>query len=204
MSRTARNFVLALVLVIVVVVAGYGVHHRTTTTTTTTVATTTTTTTTTSTTTTVPTSTTTAPASLTTCRGSQFAGTNVGSQGAAGTGYDTMTLTKTSPGTCVVDGYPLITLLDAQGAPISGFSVAGATDLPAPANGPPVALTISAGQRVGVELRYSDIPIGNAACPTVSQVDVRFVAGDQAVPVTFTYPIQPCEGNLAVSPFYRG
>ena len=202
MSRTARNFVLALVLVIVVVVAGYGIGHRSPTTTTTTTTTTTPPTTT----TTAPHApTTTTPASLTTCRGSQFTGTNVGSQGAAGTGYDIMTLTKTSPGTCVVDGYPIVSLLNAKGAVITGFNVTGATDFPeGPAHGAPAAHTITTGQKVDVQIRYSDIPVGTAVCPSVSQVDVQFVTGDQTVPVIFTYPIQPCGGDLAVSPFYPG
>ena len=201
MSRTARNLVLALVLVLVVIGAGYGIGRRGTTTTTTTSTTSPSTTT-----TTAPHApTTTTPASLTTCRGSQFTGTNVGSQGAAGTGYDTMTLTKTSPGTCVVDGYPIVTLLNAKGAVITGFNVTGATDFPeGPARGAPSAHTVATGQKVDVQLRYSDIPVGNATCPSVSQVDLQFVTGDQTVPISFTYPIEPCEGNLAVSPFYPG
>lgn len=203
MSRTARNLVLALVLVIVVVAAGYGIGHHTTTTTTTTTTTSTTTPTTTTTAPHAPTTTT--PVSLTTCRGSQFTGTNVGSEGAAGTGYDIMTLTKTSTGTCVVDGYPIVTLLDAKGAVITGFNVTGATDFPeGPARGAPSAHTITTGQKVDVQLRYSDIPVGNATCPSVSQIDLQFVTGDQPVSISLSYPIQPCEGNLAVSPFYPG
>ena len=203
MSRTARNLVLALVLVLVAIGAGYGMGHRATTTTSTTSTTTTAPPATT--TTTPPATTTTTPASLTTCRGAQFSGTNVGSQGAAGTGYDTMILTKTSPGTCVVDGYPLITLLNAKGAVITGISVAGATDFPAgPARGAPSAHTVAAGQKVDVQLRYSDIPVGSATCPSVAQVDIQFVSGDRTVPISFTYPIEPCGGNVAVSPFYPG
>ncbi|MBW4030343.1 MAG: DUF4232 domain-containing protein, partial [Acidobacteria bacterium] len=186
--------VLALVLVIIVVAAGYGVGHRRVATATTT--TTTTTTSTSTTTTTVPSKpTTTTPVSLTTCRGTQFSGTNVGSAGAAGTGYDIMTLTKTSPGSCVVDGFPIVSLLGAKGAVITGFNVTGATDFPAgPARGAPSPHTITTGQKVDVQIRYSDIPVGTATCPSVSQVDVQFVAGDQTVPVSFPYPIQPCVG----------
>lgn len=203
MSRTARNFVLALILVMVAVVAGYGVGHRRASTTTTTTSTTTPAPTTS--TTTPRSTTTTTGASLTTCRGSQFTGTNVGSQGAAGTGYDIMTLTKTSPGTCVVDGYPIISLLNAKGAVITGLNVTGAADFPeGPARGAPTAHTVATGQKIDVQIRYSDIPVGTAACPSVSQVDVQFTSGDQTIPVSFTYPIQPCGGNLAVSPFYPG
>lgn len=206
MSRVARNFVLALVLVVVAVVVGSRIgHHRTSTPTTSTIVTTTTSTTVTTTTTTVPTSTTTVPASLTTCRGSQFTGTNVGSEGAAGTGYDIMTLTKTSPGSCVVDGYPIVSFLGAKGVVITGLSVRDAIDFPiGAAQGPPRAHTIAAGQKVGLQVRYADIPVGTATCPSVTQINVQFVAGDQSVPVNIVYPIAPCGGALAVSAFYRG
>jgi hypothetical protein len=208
-SRVARNFILALVLVVVAVVVGSRIGHRRTSTPTTTtspvVTSTTVATSTTVTTSTVPTSTTTVTASLTTCRGSQFTGTNVGSEGAAGTGYDIMTLTKTSPGSCVVDGYPIVSFLGAKGVVVTGLSVRDATDFPiGAAQGPPRAHTIVTGQKVGLQVRYADIPVGTATCPSVSQINVQFVAGDQSVPVKIAYPIAPCGGALAVSAFYRG
>ena len=200
MNRVLRNFILALVLVVVAFSAGRYFIHRTTPASTTSTTTSTTTTTT----TTVPTSTTTATASLTTCRGSGFSGTNVGSEGAAGTGFDIMNLTKVTAGTCVIDGYPLVTLQEAKGVVESVKNLSGTTNFPtSPANVGPRAYTITAGEKISVELRYSDIAVGAETCPSIVQIDIRFVTNDTSVPVTFPYPISPCvlEG-VGVSAFY--
>jgi len=200
-SRVTRNLLLAIALVVIGTVAGYAAGHRTSSTTTTsttssTVATTSTT---------AVSSTTTTTASLTTCRGSAFTGANVGSEGAAGTGYDVMTLTKVSSGSCVIDGYPIVSFLGAKAVVVTGLSVTDATDFPAgPARGAPRAYTVTPGAKVDLQLRYSDIPVGTQACPSVDQVNVQFVAGDTSVPVSFPYPISPCGGTLWVSPFYPG
>jgi len=199
-SRSARNLLLAVALVVVGTVAGYAAGHHTpstTTTSTTTVATT-------STSAPASTTTTTAP-SLTTCRGSDFSGANVGSEGAAGTGYDIMSLTKVSTGSCVVDGYAIVSFLAAKGVVVTGLSVVDSTDFPAgPAHGAPGAHTVVTGGKVDLQLRYSDIPVGTTTCPTVAQVNVQMVAGDTSIPVSFPYPISPCGGQLSLSPLYPG
>jgi len=198
-SRSLRNLLLALLLV-VIVIATAGRHYWTTSSTTTTSTTTTSTTTT----SVVSSSTSTTLANVTSCRGSQFTGVNVGSQGAAGTGYDTMTLTKVAGTSCVIDGYPLVTMQSAQGTVVSS-QIQDATDFPAgPASGAPVAHTIVVGQKIDVQLRYADQPVGTQVCPSVQHVDVQFVAGDASVPVTFAYPITVCGSTVSVSPFYPG
>jgi hypothetical protein len=199
-TRTVRNLLLALLLIVVVIVAGRTHLFRTTptTTTSTTVVSTTTTTASTSSTTT------TTSASLTTCRGSGFTGSNVGSEGAAGTGYDVITLTKVSAGTCVVDGYPLITLQGAHGVVESSFSFSDSTNFPAaPANAGASAHTVNTGDAIDIQFRYSDVPTGTQVCPSIVQVNVQFVAGDTSVPVSVPYPISPCPGGpIGVSAFY--
>ena len=200
MSRTLRTALIA-VAVVVAFTAGRELSHHTTTTTSTTSTSTTSTSTTTS---TIPSNTTTSTASLTTCRGSQFTGANLGSQGAAGTGYDVMTLTNTGAVSCVIDGYPLVTLQEAKGVVESVSKMSDSTDFPAsPANLPPSSHTVGVGQQVSIELRYSDVPVGVETCPAIVQVSVRFIDNDTSVPVAFPYPISPCvlEG-IAVSPFY--
>lgn len=202
MRRSLRNLILAVLLVVVGLTVGRVYAHRTVTTTTTTTTTTTVPATSSTTTTTPSSSTTSTPASLTTCRGSQFTGSNVGSQGATGTGYDVMTLTKVSGGPCVVDGYPLVTLLNAQGA-LRGMTMSNSTNFPTPlANVAPVAHRVLTGQQVDVQLRYFDVPSGTQACVSVSQVNLQFVAGDTPVRVDFAYPIAPCPGTVGVSGFY--
>ena len=127
--------------------------------------------------------TTTVPAYTTTCRGKDFTGENVGSQGAAGTGYDIMTLTKVTPGTCVVDGYPILSFQDTQGALETGLGFDDSTNFPAPANAGATTYSVTDGSRV----------------------DVQFVLGDTSVPVRFPYPISPCASSpIGVSAFYPG
>ncbi len=202
MSRTLRTALIA-IAVVVAFTEGRELSHHTTTTTSTT-STTTTSTTSTTTTSTIPSNTTTSTASLTTCRGSQFSGANVGSQGAVGTGYDVMTLTNTAAGSCVIDGYPLVTLQEAHGVVESVSKMSDSTNFPSsPANLPPSPHTIGVGQQISIELRYSDVPVGVETCPAIVQVSVRFIQNDTSVPVTFPNPISPCvlEG-IAVSPLY--
>ena len=126
----------------------------------------------------------------------------MGSQGAAGTAYDVMTLTKVGGNSCVVDGYPLLTLLNDKGA-VSAVAVSASTNFPArPANASPVAHTIVTGQKIDIQLRYVDVASNSQACASVSRVSVQFVSGDTPVVVPFAFPISPCQGAVGVSGFY--
>ena len=200
MRRSQRNLILAVLLVVVALTVGRYIVQRpvTSSTSSTTIAAPSTSTTTTS----PPSTTTTTAASLTTCRGSQFTGANIGSQGAAGTGYDVMSLTKVSGNSCVIDGYPIVTLFNSKGA-LTGFTLSNSTNfLSAPANAAPAAHTVLTGQKIEVQLRYADIAVGTQACASVSRANVQFVAGDTPVSVTFAYPISPCQSPIGVSGFY--
>lgn len=199
MRRSQRNLILAVLLVVVALTVGRYIVQRPVTPST---SSTTITAPSTSTTTTSPPSTTTTVASLTTCRGSQFTGANIGSQGAAGTGYDVMSLTKVSGNSCVIDGYPIVTLFNSKGA-LTGFTLSNSTNfLSAPANAAPAAHTVLTGQKIEVQLRYADIAAGTQACASVSRANVQFVAGDTPVSITFAYPISPCQSAIGVSGFY--
>ena len=113
-----------------------------------------------------------------------------------------MSLTKVSGNSCVVDGYPIVTLMNAKG-PLSGFVPSNSTNFPsAPANAAPVAYTVQSGQKIEVQLRYANVAAGAQACTSVSQVHVQFVAGDRPVSVSFAYPISPCASAVGVSGFY--
>lgn len=204
MNRALRAVLIVVVLVVVVTV-GRHVFHKTTTATSTSTTTSPTSTTTTpsNTSTSAPTTSTTTAASLTTCRGTDFSGANLGSQGAAGTGYDTMTLTRITPGSCVVDSYPIITLESAKGVVVSNYATSDATNFPGAANGGAKMHTVNAGQKISLQVRYRDEPVGTEACTNIAQVNVQFVAGDTSVPIAFPFPITPCLGEgIAVSPFY--
>jgi uncharacterized protein DUF4232 len=178
----------------------------------------TTTTTTTSTTTTTAQSTTTTTSTLasSTCSGSSFSGAYNEGQGAAGTVYASVTLTKTTPGTCTVDGWPIITLQDKLGGlltvtpidvPKAGngfqFLTGTASDLTSAANRAPSLVTLAQNQSVTFALAYSDVAVGTAACGNGVTMSVQFAANGATVGLTPPSPIQPCDnGQIWLSPFY--
>ena len=148
---------------------------------------TTTTTTTTSTTTTIASSTTTSLASLTTCQGRDFKGVYDEGEGAAGTIVASVTLSKQTPGSCVVDGYPTLTLQDETGAVFS--STTSTTS--------PIQFPVAAANRPASKIAVTE---GGASAVTIS---VQFQRNGSTTPVTPGYPIQPCNAaTIWVSPFY--
>ncbi len=179
-------------------------HHTTTTTTTsTTIAHVTTTT--------SPTtgSTTTSTLAGTACQGSGFSGVYNEGQGAAGTVYASVTLTKTSPGTCTETGWPVIALQDKAGAllPVNLVNVpsaGNALQFSAPkANHAPTQLVLHQGSVTNFSLAYSSVATANTTCDNALTLNIQFVSGGSTVPVTAPYPVQPCDnGKIWVSPFY--
>jgi hypothetical protein len=175
--------------------------NSTTTTTTTTLAPVTTTT--------VVTTTTTSNASATTCQGSAFTGLFNQGEGAAGTVYASVTLTKDSAGTCTIKGWPILTLQDKTGAvlPLNLVDQDGTNNViqfaTAKANEPPVVLTMVNGSATTFSLAYSSVQTANTACDNAVTVSVQFASGGATVPVTPASPVQPCDsGKIWVSPFY--
>ncbi len=169
--------------------------------------TTTSTTTTSSTTTSSTTSTTLASAN---CVASDFSGAYNEGEGAAGTIYASVTLTKTTPGTCTLKGWPILTLQDRLGAVLksTGVDVPSSTSgfqflTPSQANVAPKTLTLSLNGTTTFSLAYSDVQSGTTACESAVTISVQFVAGGAALPVTPTYAVQPCNnGQIWLSPFY--
>jgi hypothetical protein len=179
-------------------------HTTTTTTTTTTLAHVTTTTTSTSSSTT-----TTSTITAATCQGSAFNGLYNEGEGAAGTVYASVTLTKTSPGTCVETGWPIITLQDKAGAllPVNLVNVpsaGNALSFSAPkANRAPSQLVLHQGSVTNFSLAYSSVATANTQCDNALTLNIQFAAGGSTVPITAPYPVQPCDnGKIWVSPFY--
>jgi hypothetical protein len=154
-------------------------------------------------------STTTTSLAATTCLASDFSGVYNEGEGAAGTIYASVTLTKTTGPSCTLIGWPIITLSDRLGAVLKSSAV----DVPssgndfqfssARANEKPSALTLGANSTTTFSLAYSDVPTGNTACESAVTVSVQFVAGGASVAVTPQYAVQPCnDGQLWLSPFY--
>jgi hypothetical protein len=171
-------------------------------------STTTTTTTTTASTTTSSTTTTTLVSAS--CVASDFSGIYSEGEGAAGTIYASISLTKTTGGTCTLNGWPILTLSDKLGAVLKSTGV----DVPSKASGfqfltpsqanvAPKTLTLSMNSTTTFSLAYSDVQSGTTACESAVTVSVQFVTGGASIPVTPQYAVQPCDnGQIWLSPFY--
>jgi hypothetical protein len=180
-------------------------RHNTTTTTTTTTAVAPITTTT----TTPNGATTTSTVAAASCQGSSFNGVYNEGEGAAGTIYASVTLTKTSPGTCTETGWPILTLQNKSGAllPVNLVNVPSAGNSlqfsAAKANQPPAQVILHQGSVTNFSLAYSSVETANSVCDNALTVNIQFATGGSAVPVTAPYAVQPCDnGKIWVSPFY--
>jgi hypothetical protein len=170
----------------------------------------TTTTTTTTSTVLTPTTTTSSATGATTCQGSDFRGAFNQGQGAAGTVYASITLTKTTSGSCTIKGWPTLTLQDRLGAVLPSSTVdvpsAGSTKtfLDSRANHSPGLVTVQNGATTTFSLAYSDVPTGTeTTCPSAQSVSVALTKNGSTVAVTPQYPPAPCNHGLVwVSPFY--
>jgi hypothetical protein len=143
------------------------------------------------------------------CVASDFSGAYNEGEGAAGTIYASVTVTKSTAGSCTLKGWPILTLQNRLGAvlPMTAVDVpttsSGFQFLSAQANAAPTTLTIQQNGTATFSLGYSDVPVGTTACDSAVTVNVQFVKGGAAIPVTPQYAVQPCDGGqLWLSPFY--
>lgn len=205
MKRALYSLVIFFALLVVVTVARHGLGKSPSTTTTSTSTSTSI-----ATTTTAPSSTTTtAPANPTTCLGSDFHAVGGYFQGATGTIQSWVTLTKTTSGTCVLDGWPRLALLSPAGAPVAANVIAEPsqtapfTFTDAAGNGAPTLMHVTSGSSVRFDFAFSDVPAANgASCPSVGAIRVGTTAGP-ALTTASTYTFTPCSGGrLLVSPFF--
>ncbi|HEY5105051.1 MAG TPA: DUF4232 domain-containing protein [Acidimicrobiales bacterium] len=194
MSRGIRSVIIFIAFI--AIIYAFTHHHATPTTTSTTTTTTTT----------AKTSTTLAGD---TCKATDFTGTFNQGQGAAGTIYASVTLVKSTAGTCTLFGWPLITLQDKFGAVLPSNLV----DVPtkskgfqfqsAQANAAPTTLTLGQNGAAIFSLAYSDVQTGTTACENAVTLSVQFAQQGAAIAVTPSYPVVPCnDGQIWVSPFY--
>jgi hypothetical protein len=199
--RGLTSVAIFVAFIVIITLSRHVIDSNTTTTTTTTVVPVTTTTT--------ATTTTTSNVSVTTCQGSAFTGLFNQGEGAAGTVYASVTLTKDTAGTCVIKGWPILTLQDKTGAvlPLNLVDENGTHNViqfaATKANAPPGLLTVENGSSTTFSLAYSSVQTANTACDNAVTVSVQFASGGATVPVTPASPVQPCDsGKIWVSPFY--
>jgi len=141
----------------------------------------------------------------TTCVATDFNGLFNQGEGAAGTVFASVLLTKTTVGTCVVDGYPILTLQDAKGAILKSRTLdSSPVEFPdSHANLPAAPVTLHDGSTMSFSLAYSDVPIGTETCLAATTINVQLKVGGSVITVTPAYPLEPCNaGTIWVSPFY--
>jgi membrane-bound inhibitor of C-type lysozyme len=117
-------------------------------------------------------------------------------EGDAGAGHRAQILTLTNAGAtpCSLSGNPAVSLLDADGRPVSGVR---ADQNP----GTSTPVTLTAGGRAFFDIAWTVVPDetqGQTPCPTATRVAVRFGVdtASLAVPLTLT----PCGGRIRVNP----
>ncbi len=199
MSRALKGLALFFAFVVIYTISRHAIDSRSSSSTTTVPP---------STTTSVPVTTTTAgPAG---CAAGAFAGRFNQGQGAGGDVYASVTITKDTAGTCTLEGWPRLTLLDRLGGLIPttatdapNATVSGAFLSPPQANQPPRALTLGDNQSATFDLIYSDVSTGSS-CPSALTLSVQLPGGAAEVVVTAVPPVQACNGVLTVSPFFAG
>ena len=142
--------------------------------------------------------------SAATCSASDFTGVFNEGEGAAGTIYASVTLTKNSGANCSLNGWPILTLQDKTGAVLPIALVDGVMQFPsAKANQPPSQLSLANGSSTNFSLAYSDVPTAKTQCDNAVTISVQFATDGPTVPVTPAYAVQPCDnGKIWVSPFY--
>ena len=130
------------------------------------------------------------------------------SQGAAGTIYTSFTLTKSTPGSCTLKGWPVLGLENQAGASLPERTVEIPSSghpgnfLTPAANRAPATLTLQQGSTTTFSVSFNDVT-GAQACPFAAVVRVGTGVGSSVTSISLTYPIQPCNGGtLDVSPFY--
>jgi hypothetical protein len=199
-SRALKSLGIFAAIVIIYTISRHAVNDKTVTTSTSTTTTSIV----------APTTTTTkAATTATTCVGSDFTGVYVEGEGAAGTISASITLTKSTAGSCTLKGWPILSLQDTTGAVMPSTMINERPgDAPiqfpaAQANQAPALLSLAQGDKTSFSLAYSDVPTGSAACPSARTVSVQFAKNGSVATVTPSSPIAPCNnGTIWVSPFY--
>lgn len=123
--------------------------------------------------------------------------------GDAGMGHRTLAFafTNTSATSCRLGGYAVVTPLDSDGQPVNAINLTRATGDYLNPQRQVRSIDLLPGKRAWFEIGYSVIPHGNAACPSVQQIQVRPPGADRGT--TFTQPMSPCDG-IEVLPLQDG
>jgi hypothetical protein len=142
--------------------------------------------------------TTSAPAALARCHAAGLSASVEGTAGAAGTIELTVQLRNSATAACVVEGYPGLQLVGADGTELPTSVVRGGS-FPFTAMAP-TSVTLSPGASAFFNVAYSDVPSGTTPCQGAASLWVT--PPDDVAHVVVASPLQACSGTLTVSPVF--
>jgi membrane-bound inhibitor of C-type lysozyme len=124
-----------------------------------------------------------------------------GGDAGAGNRVLVMSLTNIASTPCYLNGYPKVTLFNAQGAALSQVASLDTPSSYFRADQQPVAITLQPQARGYFDIAYSAIPneaIGETTCPSATRI--RVTAPGDTAGVSTELAIEPCGRRLRVSP----
>lgn len=140
----------------------------------------------------------TVPVGGTACLGNQLTATITSWQGAAGSRIADVALTGPATGTCLIQGTPGLTLVDAHGVGLIDSSESGPSGRPHVASGDPI-FELKPGQSVKTQVRAANYCGGPAATPVVIVFTLPNDAGTVTATPAFGVPsseaVPPCSGS---------
>jgi hypothetical protein len=117
---------------------------------------------------------------------------------AAGSAYETFSVTNTGPATCAVSGFANLALFGASGAGGAGAGprlAVTVTDTTAS----PATLTLATRSTAAFSMRYSDEPVGGVGCDTVASAEISLPGSAESL--TFPVSLTVCGGSVEIGPF---
>ena len=117
---------------------------------------------------------------------------------AAGSAYETFSVTNTGPATCAVSGFANLALFGASGAGGAGAGSRIAVTVSHTAATPKV-ISLVTHATAAFSMRYSDEPVGGVGCDTVASAEISLPGSAEslAFPVSLTL----CGGSVEIGPF---
>lgn len=129
------------------------------------------------------------------CQASNLRLGAAGGDAGAGNRVGIVSVLNTGPAACGLAGYPALSLLGAQGRPITTLRVDQNPNTATPVSIPPNG-------RAYFDVAWTVVPdegAGQTVCPSVAQIAVR-IAGSPT-PLTMAMAFQPCGARIRVNPY---
>lgn len=116
---------------------------------------------------------------------------------AAGSAYETFSLTNGGPTSCTVEGYVNLAFFGASGA--GGAGAGPRLSVTVNETGAvPATVTLASQATAEVSMRYSDVPVGGVGCDTVASADLSLAGAAETL--TFPASLTLCGGSVEVGP----